>query len=313
VGDFFQDAGGAIAQGTENLVQGAQDVVQQTGSAIAQGTESFVQGAQDFGNGLVQGARDFGSGVQQAAQKGAELFGDYVYQSDPSDGQFMGRDGQLYSPNTPLDQIDPVQPSPGVEPSGETIYYVNGMNTSADFQSGTAQMMADQTGANVINIRNGTNGFATDVSQCADDMIDRSNNPATDTLSDAMYQHAMSGQPMNVVAHSQGGLITDNAVEQTKERMVQEGMPPEEAERRLGVINVRTYGAASPGYESGPSYQHMAHPGDLVALGSGVGNPAVGHDQQGHGNPVRIERGPNGENGHDMRQYIPSMTRAAPA
>src|ERR1051325_1386285 len=97
------------------------------------------------------------------------------------DGLFVGAGGRTYSPSTSLGNVRPVLPRNGAA-SGETLIYVNGINTTKDAQFNSLQQIADRTGARAIGIHNATQGAALDIIQSAGDTLDIGRNPAVDTL-----------------------------------------------------------------------------------------------------------------------------------
>ncbi|HSP07412.1 MAG TPA: hypothetical protein VLR94_09555, partial [Acidobacteriota bacterium] len=144
--------------------------------------------------------------------------------ADPKyDGAFVGANpkayssegavGQAWSSRTDWTKIDGVKPNNGKPVSGKCLY-INGMNTSLARQSTSLQEIANSTGQEVIGIHNSTDGFVKDVAQCLKDKMNIGNNGAHTTLTEAIYNHvkAHPDEPLNIVAHSQGGIITSRAL-----------------------------------------------------------------------------------------------------
>jgi hypothetical protein len=199
------------------------------------------------------------------------------------DGAFVGANGQVYPRDTPINQIPPVRPSNGARPIGTAIY-VNGINTDVATQSTSLQAIADKTGFQVIGIHNSTNGMIRDLAQCLGDKADLGSNAAVDQLADQLYAAIQRGEPIHVMAHSQGGLITSRALQHVQRRLrIEDGMSRAEAERAMSLINVETFGAAAQTYPNGPNYVHYVNRFDLVPTQFGLGATRLGNLGAGRG------------------------------
>lgn len=196
--------------------------------------------------------------------------GDKVY-----DGLYLGADNRLYVPGTPLAMIPGVRPSNGQTPVGKTIY-VNGMNTDTATQAVSLQAIADQTGMEVVGIRNSTEGNNTDLAQSIQDKADIGVNPAVDTLATAIYDEIKAGRTVHLIAHSQGGIITSRALRDVYARLEAEGLSRAEVEATLGNVEVETFAAAAWSYPDGPQYVHYVNNNDGVPLIAGGGQVDVG-------------------------------------
>lgn len=204
------------------------------------------------------------------------------------DGAYVGANGQVYPRDTPISQIPPVRPSNGARPIGTAIY-VNGINTDVATQSTSLQAIADKTGFQVIGIHNSTNGMIRDLAQCLGDKADLGSNAAVDQLADQIYAAIQRGEPIHVMAHSQGGLITSRALQHVQRRLrIEDGMSRAEAERAMRNINVETFGAAAQTYPNGPNYVHYVNRFDLVPTKFGLGATRLGN--LGAGRDARVIR-----------------------
>lgn len=213
------------------------------------------------------------------------------------DGNFLGAGGRTFPPNTPLSEIPAVEPTGGVR-NNETIIYTNGILNDTDDQYSSMQAIAEQTGSRVIGVRNATEGFVGDAVQVFNDRVDRVNNPAVDTLADTVYNEVRQGNPVHLMAHSQGGIVTSRALTDVKNRLVAEdGLSIAEAEQRMSGIKVETFGAAANSYTDGPQYVHYIRKNDAVPQSLGLGsnnysdNPepgrgAVVHEFEGKNEPI---------------------------
>ena len=122
--------------------------------------------------------------------------------------------------------IPPITPAVGerhpARTVGKRIVYVNGIGTSRQAHADTVKLLSVVSGASVVGIYNqsgdgGGSGFldyVADLVQCLGDKSGLSNNPATHTMAKAIYDACVSGVHLNVVAHSQGAIITSRAARQ---------------------------------------------------------------------------------------------------
>jgi hypothetical protein len=164
---------------------------------------------------------------------------------------------------------------PGTLPK---ITYVNGINTrytpqdpnqKDPFVEGgickTMQQIAATTCSEVTGVYNATEGIGKDLDECLDNIAKDSNTPAVVPLTDAMVQAARTGQPTTIFAHSQGGLITQEAVARAKAKLViVDKLTPEEAEQELSVVSVKSFGTALMGWPKGPHYERFTNTADPV-------------------------------------------------
>ena len=325
LGQGLQNLGQGIQDFAEGVVQGATDIVQDTAQAVQQGAnvvnnvvDIAVHGTGNFapdpapgfattppGTPLPAGARP----VQAPQPTGVP-----DVSIDPDDGWIIGAGPTgptAYPPNTPPSEVHPITPE-GQDPNAPrpTIIFTNGILTNSADQAKAAQQLANETGANVICVHNGTNGGVVDVSQAGGDILSLPGNPATHTLTNLLTQAAQSGQPVHVAAHSQGGIITSDALQQTKDNLSAQGLSDAQIEQIMGNFHVQTFGGAAPSYPSGPHYTHVVHPGDPVSGPLGMGNPLNAANAIAHGQEVIIAPNPgpiydNPFNNHDFSGYAP--------
>lgn len=186
------------------------------------------------------------------------------------DGRIVGANGRTFPPNTPLRNVPAVTPRGGAR-NGETLIYVNGIQTNVAGQAGSMQAIADRSGSRVVGIHNATTGIVGDLSQSLGDKLDIGRNPAVDTLADTMYDELKAGRRPHILAHSQGAIITSRAVQDVKNRlMLEDGMSRREAERLLNNVKIETFGGASRRFPDGPQYVHYVNRNDGVPQAFGL-------------------------------------------
>ena len=104
-------------------------------------------------------------------------------------------------------------------PARKRIVYINGIGTPRAAHAYTVVLLSVVTGANIVGIYNqsgdgeSTNIF-NDLVQCLGDKTGLSDNPATNTLAKAVYDSCVSRVYLNIVAHSQGAIITSRGIRQ---------------------------------------------------------------------------------------------------
>jgi len=188
------------------------------------------------------------------------------------DGFLVGGDGNAYPPGTNIADVPPTRPQ-GKQGQG-TLIFVNGIGENRAGNKSHLQEIANGTGMNVVGLYNATEGKLKDLIQSMGDTFDLGTNKAVDSLADMVYEKVKAGEPLRLMAHSQGGLITSRALTDVKNRlMLEDGMSKAEAEQAMGKIGVETFGGAASSYPDGPKYVHYVNRADLVPMGFGVGRP----------------------------------------
>lgn len=153
-----------------------------------------------------------------------------------TDGQFTGANGASGGNTAPgavrgynqnsyrFWQIPAITPAVGerhpvLASPNKRIVYINGINTSMAAHAYTVKLASVVSGASAIGIYNqsgdGTNtNIAFDLVQCLGDKTGLSNNPATKTVGKAIFDACVNEVYLNIVAHSQGALITSRGLRQ---------------------------------------------------------------------------------------------------
>lgn len=149
----------------------------------------------------------------------------------------------------------------------QKIIFVNGIANSPDNHYDSLQGIADHANAEVVGVYNASEGLFKDLWQCVKDKLGIGHNPAVDTLRNTLYAELSSGsqQPINLMAHSQGALITSRALGDVRNQLKEDGLSPQEIDARMSRINVDTFGGAAWTYPDGPHYNHYTNALDPVA------------------------------------------------
>jgi len=153
--------------------------------------------------------------------------------------------------------------------------YINGINTdyhtgekNADSQDGickTMQKLANATCAEITGIYNATGGIRTDIGECLTNIAKSSVSPAVKTLKKSMLA-ALSKDPpqdMTIYAHSQGGLMTQEALADVKTDLTIE-YGEAGATERMQHLSIKSFGTAEQGWPVGPSYEQFTNSSDPV-------------------------------------------------
>lgn len=190
------------------------------------------------------------------------------------DGAVVGGNGQVYPPGTDAWQVQGARPNNGAPFTGERIYYVNGIQNTAAFQSQSIQNIANATGAEVVGIHNSTESMVLDLQQCVLDKLPsfEKSNAATRALASQIVTDLQAGRPVHLMAHSQGGLVTSGALTIAKEYL--ETVKPgnaAQADALLKNIKVETFGSAAASWPYGPQYTHYINENDTVPMLTGLG------------------------------------------
>ncbi|ATB27692.1 hypothetical protein [Melittangium boletus] len=319
--DLFNGAVQGAQDLAQGVVEGAQDLAEGTAHVVQQGLDALNTGVNGTGNYAPDPATGFGTTppgtpIPPGARpvQDPQPTGVPGVSIDPDDGWIVGAGPTgptAYPPNTPADQVQPFTPE-GQDPNAPrpTILFTNGILTNSADEARAAQQLANQTGANVVCVHNGTNGGVVDVTQAGGDLVNLPGNAATNTLTNLMTQAAQSGEPVYVAAHSQGGIITSDALLHTKNNLRAQGMSADQVEQVMGNFNVQTFGGAAPVYPSGPNYTHVVHPGDPVSGPLGMGNPLNAASAIAQGQQVIVAPNPAPIYGdpfqnHGFSGYVP--------
>ncbi|WP_224248766.1 lipase family protein [Hyalangium gracile] len=184
----------------------------------------------------------------------------------------------MYPPDTAISDVQPFTPRGGVR-NDETLIYTNGILTDTAGQASSLQYLADLTGSATVGVRNSTAGFLRDLAQSGVDTLNPEwLNPASVALAETVLAELSQGKPIHLVGHSQGGLVTSNALKIVDS--ILKGTPQETGfdARTLDTMRqgyqdmkVETFGSAAHDYPAGPHYVHYINVQDPVPSEIGLG------------------------------------------
>jgi uncharacterized Zn-binding protein involved in type VI secretion len=186
-------------------------------------------------------------------------------------------DGQFVDANCQTSKDEPVRGKypkkcPNGPKSGKKIYYTNGVFTAVGDGKNpglckTLQSIADATCAEVVGIYNATEGIR-DLKECIENIDRTAESPAKKTQVGLILK-ALSKDPpqeLNLFAHSQGGLISQQALSDAKQVLKgpPNNMTSKEVELAMKKINVTSFGTATRGWPKGPNYEHYTNISDPI-------------------------------------------------
>ncbi len=184
------------------------------------------------------------------------------------DGQMFGVDGAVYDPyHVPLGEMHGVMRAGAAadDSSHARVVYINGIWTDSATQRETMQHIAEATGAEVVGLHNATAAWnVADLAQCVEDKADFGRNLAVESLAHLIEESVRSGEPLNILAHSQGALCTSRAVEHAIRELRAEHMDESSIKDALTNVHIQTFGGAALTYPDGPQYYHHVNVGDPV-------------------------------------------------
>jgi hypothetical protein len=190
------------------------------------------------------------------------------------DGHLLGANGASLPVGSALSDVAPLLPSTGSP--ARTVVFVNGVGVDVAEDLREAQALANAEGVGVVCVHNATEGLVRDVAQSLGDKYDLGDNHAVDAVVSLVQQALAKGEPLQLVAHSQGALVLSRALQH-----VSDALPQTDRARLLGLVHVQTFGGAARHYPDGPVYEHNLNTADLVPMLCGLGSPTEVHPGAG--------------------------------
>lgn len=197
------------------------------------------------------------------------------------------------------------------------ITFVNGILTK--FQDGAngspmcqgMKQIANASCAEVVGVYNATEGAGSDLEESLGNIKKLDQSPSTHTLSEQIQEAVKSDQPMVIYAHSQGGLIAQDALADARNNLMYEGMTQEEAQAALSKITVRSFGTAESGWPIGPQYTHVNNAGDPVPALIAGAQQQYAEETNSDSDPTPTTVKPvyfaNPLGAHYLNAYVPAM------
>lgn len=158
-------------------------------------------------------------------------------------------------------------------------HYVNGINTDLSAHCATLQALARATCMEMTGTFNATGGTPRDLVECLDN-IQRSGTVPDRALRTEILTSLSKNEDLTLYAHSQGGLVTQSALTDTKTTLAAQyrdvnfpDRPPTDSEKvamndfveeKMSKIKVISFGTAVAGWPTGPSYENYTNLSDPV-------------------------------------------------
>jgi hypothetical protein len=175
--------------------------------------------------------------------------------------------------------VCPVAPSAGHKRPTETIYFVNGITTTAEQQYGAMHQIADRCDANVVGIHSSTRGGLQD---CVDALRSKEHDPdnrAAETVRGLVEENIKEGRDIHLAGHSRGALTISHALNDVRTDLLRPDpktgqlRSKAEVDEMMSHVKVETFGGAAYTYPDGPQYVHYANTADFVPNATGVNFP----------------------------------------
>ena len=203
------------------------------------------------------------------------------------DGAFVGApkgggvNGTPHFSGTDWTQMQGIKPNNGKPSNGGKCLFVNGIKNTVDAQARTMQSISNKLGCEVVGVHNSTHGLVRDLGECGLDKMNVGSNGAHKTMRDAIYNHVSGDhhkQPLNIIAHSQGGIITSRALRDVKHQLKTDhpDWSKQQLQERMSHVFVQTNGGGAQRYPSGPHYEHNINQFDPVGQLPGIGGGVFG-------------------------------------
>ncbi|HVE81365.1 MAG TPA: hypothetical protein VND93_00895, partial [Myxococcales bacterium] len=174
-----------------------------------------------------------------------------------TDGKIQGADGRIFEPEKGkgIDGIPPVQPSdPNKVTNKDPVLAIYGVFTNAAKADENNKALADAINRPVVGVRNATTGL-THGQDLLETLWDQKTMnapiPSTKSAADIITDRLAQNRPLDIHAHSQGAVVASQAIDQARQNLItQHGLTPEQADERMKLLNVTTYGGAAAHYNT---------------------------------------------------------------
>jgi hypothetical protein len=189
------------------------------------------------------------------------------------DGCLVGDKGTIHEAGSRLGEVKGFEPQAGHhEKTGAKVIHVNGIINDVADQAKSCQTLANETGATVIGLHNGTGGYVCDLAQNLGDKAGIGKNKGVDSLRHAMVDAAKTGEPLNIVAHSHGALETSRAMRDAARELRRDGYSDKQIARSMhDNISVVSAGGAAMTYPEFANVRYLVNLKDQVPMQTGKG------------------------------------------
>jgi len=191
----------------------------------------------------------------------------------------------------PITSVPPQMPQSHHLRNNDEILFVNGINTTAQESFLQAQDAANRTGQPVVNVHVATNAPGNfqfwgvdplgtmfgDAPRAVLNHFGWETDPAAAPLQSAIVDRLQhTSQPVDVLAHSMGGIVTTEALEGVRQQLLRQ-MSPQQADAELSRIHLETLGTASNVEVPGVQYYNLVASNDAIAETLGRAGDADSH------------------------------------
>jgi len=188
------------------------------------------------------------------------------------DGQFLGAQGTMYHPSTPLSEVSPFlgrNPKAGAP----TIILINGIDCDQREARRLASKTANLTGHPVAALFNQTLGVtAMDVFKVFFNKAGIASTAVVSVARDLVVDAVLGDKELFLGAHSHGAIVASMAIARAKKDLKEShGFDSAAIEAALfKLVRLETYAGAATQYPDGPRYIHFVDESDPIAWWLGV-------------------------------------------
>jgi RHS repeat-associated protein len=140
--------------------------------------------------------------------------------------------------------------------------FVNGVNNTPEQNCSASQALANTLGAKVHSFYNATDKLWRDLAEALQSISNEETRPAKNL---AKYIETHEGEEINIIAHSQGGLITRQALTIYRKNLEGQGVEEKIINEKMSKINIIICGSAKKGFPEGPNYTIINNEKDNIA------------------------------------------------